>query len=169
MMYNPFPLLNEALLKAEVAKGKRFFVRQTFARGMESRLKAAFLLRAYPAAEKAHAEQHISAITRDVNAFLYDTDIAEHLEKLHIAARQPPGYKVFYAAKKGMDWTPPPVYREKVRHYIHRHHAGWRGNTTGEKIQVGLYEEFGELWIKFSYDGEEDKIPFDEIERYGGR
>jgi hypothetical protein len=166
VIYNPFPLLNEALLKAEVVKGKRFFVRQTFARGMEGRLKAAFLLRAYPEAEQVHAEQHILAIARDVNAFLYDAGIAEHLGKLYIAARQPLGYKIFYAAKKGMDWTPPPVYREKVRHYINRHHPGWRGNTTGEKIQVGLYEELGELWIKFSYDGEEDKIPFDVIEKY---
>jgi hypothetical protein len=165
-MYHPFPLLNEALLKAEIAKGKRFFVRQTFARGMDGRLKAAFLLRAYPEAEKGLAEQHISAIPRDVNAFLYDAGTAEHLKKLQIAARQPFGYKVFYAAKKGMDWNPPPAYREKVRHYINRHHAGWRGNTSGEKIQVGLYEEFGELLIKFSYDGQEDTIPFDEIERY---
>ena len=165
-MYNPFPLLNEALLRDQVAKGKRFFVRQTFARGMDGRLKAAFLLRAYPEVEKEQAEQHLSAIARDVNAFLYDAATAEHLERLQIAARQPFGYKVFYAAKKGVDWVLPPVYREKIRHYINRHHAGWRGNTAGEKIQVGLYEEFGELFIKFSYDRQEDSIPFDEIEKY---
>jgi len=164
-MYNPFPLLSEALLKDEVAKGKRFFVRQTFVRGMDSRLKASILLRAYPAADKAHADQHISAIARDINAFLYDADIEGHLERLYIAARQPVGYRVFYAAKKGMDWDPPAPYPEKVRHYINRHHAGWRGNT-GKKIRVGLYEEFGELWLKFSYDGEEDQIPFEDIERY---
>lgn len=165
-MYNPFPLLSEGLLRHEVAKGKRYFVRQTFVRGMNARLKAAFLLRAYPEAEKEHADQHVGAIPRDVHAFLYDAAIPEHLEKLLIAASQPFGYKIFYAAKKGMDWTPPPVYKEKVRHYINRHHPGWRGNPDGEKIQVGLYEEFGQLFIKFSYDGEEDTIPFDDIEKY---
>jgi hypothetical protein len=165
-MYNPFPLLNEALLRDQVAKGKRFFVRQTFARGMDARLKAAFLFRAYPVEEKEHAAKHVAAIPRDGNAFLYDAEIPEHLEKLHIAARQPFGYKVFYAAKKGVDWKPPPVYREKMRHYINRHHAGWRTTQGGEKIQVGLYEEFGELFLKFSYDGEEDIIPFDDIEKY---
>ncbi len=165
-MYNPFPLLSEGLLKDQVARGKRYFVRQTFARGMNARLKAAFLLRAYPEAEKEHAEKHIAAIPRDVHAWLYDSAIPEHLEKLFIAARQPFGYKVFYAAKKGVDWKPPAIYEEKMRHYIRRHHGDWRPTRGEEKIQVGLYEEFGELFIKFSYDGEEDIIPFDDIEKY---
>ncbi|HEX9509595.1 MAG TPA: hypothetical protein VF939_03875 [Puia sp.] len=165
-MYNPFPLLSEALLKDQVAKGKRFFVRQTFARGMDARLRAAFLLRAYPSDEKEQAQRHVAAIPRDANVFLYDADNPEHLEKLYIAARQPFGYKVFYAAKKGVDWQPPPIYKEKIRHYINRHHADWRGTREGEKIQVGIYEEFGELILKFSYDGEEDWIPFDDIEKY---
>jgi hypothetical protein len=165
-MYNPFPLLSEGLLLDQLAKGKRFFVRQSFARGMDARLKAAFLFRAYREEEKENAANHVAAISRDANAFLYDADIPEHLEKLQVAARQPFGYKVFYAAKKGVDWNPPPVYREKMRHYINRHHAGWRGHPKGEKVQVGLYEEFGELFIKFSYDREEDTIPFDDIEKY---
>lgn len=166
MQYNPFPLFSETLLKDQVAKGKRFFVRQTFARGMDARLKAAFLLRAYPADEEEQARRHVAAIPGDATIFLYDADIPEHLEKLAIAARQPFGYKVFYAAKKGVDWQPPPVYKEKIRHYINRHHAGWRSSREGEKIQVGLYEEFGELLLKFSYDGEEETIPFDDIEKY---
>ncbi|HWK02106.1 MAG TPA: hypothetical protein VNS58_00645 [Puia sp.] len=166
MLYNPFPLLSETLLKDQVAKGKRFFVRQAFARGMDARLKAAFLFRAYSADEREQAERHVTAIPQDPHVFLYDADIPEQLEKLYIAARQPFGYKIFYAAKKGVDWKPPPVYREKIRHYINRHHAGWRGSREGEKIQVGLYEEFGELLLKFSYDGEEDTIPFGDIEKY---
>jgi len=40
-MYNPFPLLSKGLLTDQIGKGKRWFVRQTFARGMEGRLKAA--------------------------------------------------------------------------------------------------------------------------------
>ncbi len=64
-MYNPFPLLTPDLLKAEIAKGKRYFVRQTFPRGMDTRLKGAFLLRAYSAEEKEGADQHMDAISRD--------------------------------------------------------------------------------------------------------
>src|SRR5882762_5929205 len=99
-MYNPFPLLSKGLLTDQIGKGKRWFVRQTFARGMEGRLKAAFLIRGYEADEKATAEQHLAAIGQDKYAFLYDAENAEHLERLGIAAGQPFGYKLFYAAKK---------------------------------------------------------------------
>ena len=183
-MYNPFPLLTAALLKDQVARGRRYFVRQSFPRGYEGRLKAAFLLRAYPAEEKELAEAHLAALTgpaglthdaglaydaglaRDPNAYLYDATLPEHLERLLIAASQPFGYKVFYAAKKGVDWKPPTVYQEKMKAYIRRHHPTWRTQKDGEKISIGLHEEFGELFLTFSFDKENDKIPFDLIEQY---
>jgi len=165
-MYNPFPLLTKGLLKDQVDKGKRWFVRQTFRRGMEARLKAAFLIRGYEEKERVLAEQHMTALQRDGNAFLYDAAIPGHLEKLSIAAGQPLGYKVFYAAKKGVDWKPPTTYQQKIRHYINRHHPNWRTRNEGGEIQAGLYEEFGELFIKFSHGHEEDTIPFETIEQY---
>ena len=165
-MYNPLPLLSNGLLEDELRKGKRWFVRQSFARGMESRLKAAFLIRGYQEEEKELATQHMTTLNRDGNAFLYDATIAEHVERLQVAAGQPFGYKVFYAAKKGLDWKPPAIYQQKIRRYIGRHHPGWRPQKEGDKIQVGLYEEFGELFIKFSHDREEDTIPFERIELY---
>jgi hypothetical protein len=183
-MYNPFPLLTPGLLKDQVARGKRYFVRQSFPRGYEGRLKAAFLLRAYPVEEKEIADAHLAALTdpaglagdtaiaqdtarpRDPNAYLYDAALPEHLERLYIAAGQPFGYKVFYAAKKGLDWKPPAVYQEKMKAYIRRHHPAWRTQKDGEKISIGLHEEFGELFLTFSFDKENDKIPFDLIEQY---
>jgi hypothetical protein len=183
-MYNPFPLLTPGLLKDQVARGKRYFVRQSFPRGYEGRLKAAFLLRGYPAEEKEMADAHLAALThdaglardtgitrdaavaRDANAYLYDAALPEHLERLYIAAGQPFGYKVFYAAKKGLDWKPPAVYQEKMKAYIRRHHPAWRTQKDGEKISIGLHEEFGELFLTFSFDKESDKIPFDLIEQY---
>jgi hypothetical protein len=183
-MYNPFPLLTPGLLKDQVARGKRYFVRQSFPRGYEGRLKAAFLLRGYAAEEKEMADAHLAALThvaartqdaalardgvrtRDPNAYLYDAALPEHLERLYIAAGQPFGYKVFYAAKKGLDWKPPAVYQEKMKAYIRRHHPTWRTQKDGEKISIGLHEEFGELFLTFSFDKESDKIPFDLIEQY---
>jgi hypothetical protein len=165
-MYNPFPLLTPGLLKDQVAKGKCWFVRQTFPRGYERRLKAAFLLRGYPAEEKEEAERHRAAVTHDPNAFLYDAQVPEHLERLRIAASQPFGYKIFYAAKKGVDWRPPDVYKEKMKAYIRRHHPAWRTTKEGNKIQIGLHEEFGELFLTFSFKEESDNIPFDLIESY---
>jgi len=165
-MYNPLPLLTPGLLQDELTKGKRWFVRQTYPRGLTAGLRGAFLFRSYPVEEKTIAEQHLAAIDKDKNAFLYDAGLAEHLERLSIAARQPAGYKVFYAARKGVDWTPPGPYQLKMRHYIRSHHPAWLPQKAGEKIEIGLYEEFGQFFLKFSYDGEEDNIPFDLIEKY---
>lgn len=165
-MYNPFPLLTPGLLRDQVAKGKRYFVRQFFPRGYDTRLKAAFLLRAYEEIDKATAEQHLAALNNNPYAFLYDVTIQDHLVRLKTAATQPFGYKVFYAAKKGVDWKPPETYREKMRHYIRSHHPGWRGTESNAQIEIGLFEEFGELFLKFSREDEHDTIPFDLIEKY---
>lgn len=159
-MYNPFPLLTTGLLEDELSRGKRYFVRQTFPRGREISDKAAFLLRPYPAEEKEMAEQHLRNLQKDSNAFLYDTTVEQHVEKLQIAAKQPAGYRIFYAARVGTEWKPPRAYEQKMRNYVSRHHPGWR------KIGIGLYEEFGELFLKFSHGEEEDTIPFDHIEKY---
>ncbi len=89
--------------------------------------------------------------------------------ELKTAATQPFGYKVFYAAKKGVDWKPPETYREKMQHYILRHHPGWRSTSAtrgADPIEIGLYEEFGQLFLKFSCEDEHDTIPFDLIEQY---
>jgi hypothetical protein len=165
-MYNPLPLLTEVLLQAKIGAGKRYFVRQTYFRGKEPRLKAAFLFRGYEEAERAVAELHFQKIAADPHAFLYDALLPEHRERLTLAARQPFGYKIYYAGKKGIDWKPPPEYQEKMKHYIRSHHPGWRTAKDGEQIQIGLYEEFGQLLLKFSFEGEEDTLPFDNIENY---
>lgn len=165
-MYNPFPPLTQGLLRDQLANGKRWFVRQTFPRGMEPRLIAAFLIRAYPADEKETADRHMATLDADANAFLYDAENPQHLQKLQIAAGQPFGYKVFYAAKKGLDWRPPQAYQEKMRRYIRHHHPGWRPQKKGDAIQIGLYEEFGRLYLKFSHTNEDDTVPFELIESY---
>ncbi|PWT70721.1 MAG: hypothetical protein C5B59_20170 [Bacteroidetes bacterium] len=165
-MYNPFPPLNEKLLKDKIAEGKRYFVRQTYERGMQPRIRAAFLFRGYEENEKNIADLHFQKLQADPNAFLYDAQIGEHMERLIVAARQPFGFKIFYAGKKGIDWRPPPDYQSKMQKYIAHHHPNWRTKSGGDKIQVGLYEEFGQLFLKLSFEQEEDKIPFDEIEKY---
>ena len=165
-MYNPLPLLTPGLLQNELEKGKRWFVRQTYPRGMTGGLRAAFLIRGYPETEKQTAEQHLTVLQNDRFAFLYDAGDPEHLEKLGTAAKQPTGYKIYYAARKGVEWKPPSLYQQKLRHYIRSHHPAWLPQDAGKKIEIGLYEEFGQLFLKFSYKGEDDTIPFDIIETY---
>jgi hypothetical protein len=165
-MYNPFPLLNERLLQDKIKEGKRYFVRQTFRRGMEPRLKAAFLFRAYEEEEKEIAQSHMEKIAKDPHAFMYDATMQEHLVKLHIAAKQPFGFKIYYAGKKGMDWKPPVAYQIKMRKYIQEKHPTWGTIKDGPQVEVGLMEKFGELLLKLSYENEEELIPITYIENY---
>jgi len=165
-MYNPLPLLSTGLLEDELRKGKRWFVRQSFARGMEAGITAAFMIRSYTADEESTALLHLKAIEKDRHAFLYDASLGPHRERLSVAARQPTGYRVFYAARKGVEWKPPDNYQQKMRHYIRTHHPAWIPQKPGEKIEIGLFEEFGQFFLKFTYDGEDDTIPFDLIEKF---
>ncbi|MBS1606668.1 MAG: hypothetical protein JST42_28690 [Bacteroidetes bacterium] len=165
-MYSPLPLLSRGLLEDELKKGKRWFVRQTYTRGMTANLRAAIMIRSYPAEEEAAARTHLEAIEKDKHAFLYDATLQEHLDRLTIAARQPTGYRVFYAARKGVEWKPPDHYQQKMRQYIRTHHPAWIPQKAGEKIEIGLFEEFGQFFLKFTYDGEDDTIPFDLIEKF---
>ena len=164
-MYNPFPLLTEHLLMDKIATGKRYFVRQSYTRGMQPRLKGAFLLRAYEGTEKALAEKHMLELEKDPYEFLYDVTNPQHLERLRTAARQPFGFKVYYAGKQGTEWKPPPAYREKIRHFIRSQHPDWRSTETGEKIRIGLNEQFGVLFLTFHYSTEEDRIELETIEK----
>jgi hypothetical protein len=132
---------------------------------MQPRLKAAFLLRAYEETEAEQAQRHLQALDHDPHSFLYDAANPEHLERLHTAARQPFGYKVYYAGRKEIEWKPPPAYREKMRNYILREHPFWRDREKGEKIRIGLSEEFGVLFLTFNVGVEEDKIELSTLEK----
>ena len=76
------------------------------------------------------------------------------------------GFKIYYAGKKGVDWKPPQLYQERIKHYIRKNHPGWKPKKGGDKIHAVLSEEFGVLFLTFSFEDEEDKILFDEIEKY---
>lgn len=164
MLYNPLPILTPGLLDNELKLGKRWFVRQSYPRGMEAGLKATLTVRSYPAEDNETAEAHLAAIGNDKMAFLYDAALPEHLERLKTAAKQPEGYATFYIGTKIIKWNPPSGYKEKVRHYIRRHHSS---ESKGKKIIVELHEKYGELLLKFKYNNkDQDLIPFDTIENY---
>ena len=167
-MYNPFPLLTPALLQHQISEAsrKRFFVRQTFPRGKQPLLKAAFLFRGYREDEKNLAEAHFKSLIHDPNAFFYDATTPTHFEKLQVAARQPSGFRIYYVGKTKWDWKPPPPYQDKMKRFVQQRHPGWRTSKGKNKVMIGLYEAFGNIFLKFSFEKEDDNIPFDEIEKY---
>jgi hypothetical protein len=76
------------------------------------------------------------------------------------------GYKIYYAGKTQVEWTPPEAYQQKMRKYLVRNHPGWRTQKNRTQIEVWLQEEFGHLFLKFIFEGEEERIPFEQIEMY---
>jgi hypothetical protein len=167
-MYNPFPLLTPSSLLAQMApeKGKRYFVRQTFPRGLEDGLRAAFLFRGYTLEEERLAQEHLQFLTADPNSFLYDVTRKDHLEKLTTAARQPSGFKVYYVGKTKIDWKLPKSLDHKLRHYIRETHPGWRTKKGGDTVQALLYEEFGRIYLKLSFLGEEENLLLEKLENF---
>ena len=103
---------------------------------------------------------------KDGNRFLYDVEDMSHLEKLYVAAGQPFGYRIFYAGRIAADWKPPVDYQKKIRQYIKNKHPDWRAGTNGDRIEAGLMEEFGELYIKLRWKTEEDVTKLEEIEHW---
>lgn len=162
-MFNPFHPFTSPLLDAFIKHGKRYFVRQTFKRGippMDDSVKGAYLISHY---EDLHtAQTHFDAIASDPNRFLYDWSNAEHQEKLKVAAASPEGYKV-YSSVFEKDWerriTDP--MEKAIRLYVAG--LGWRPSRA-EGLNTDFYQTFGELYIKLKCKGREVKVPFKEIE-----
>jgi hypothetical protein len=165
-MYNPFPLFNQSAIKSLVGQNKRYIVRQTLKRAFEPGIRAAFLFRAYNEDEKDTADEHMEKLKNDPNAFLYDITIKEDQQKIIAAAKQPNGFKVYYAGKTKVEWMPPKLYEDKIRKFLRSMHPSWKTKKGEGKIEVGLYERLGELFLNFKFQDETDEIPFDDIENY---
>jgi hypothetical protein len=164
-MYNPFSLFNLSILQAKIAGGRRYFVRQLHPPGMEPGLRGAFLIKSYEDAERNQADLHMQQIQQDNYAFLYDVLIPEQKRKLETAARQPAGFKIFYAGRKGIQWKPPLDYQTKIRTHIREQHPDWLPIRGKQPVAVVLHEEFGTLFLTFSFAKESETIPFADFEK----
>ena len=159
-MTNPFQLYSPALLAALMKAGHVYFVRQTYARGIdhfEERLKGAFLISHYR--EEGHARMHYEALQGDRSRYLYNIQESVDLAKLEVAAWQPQGYKV-YAPLLLRPWEPSGDLKGKVRRYIDKH-LKWRQGA----VRTNLFTQFGELFLTLKKGTQEISIPLSAVER----
>jgi len=162
-MHNPFGLINEKLLNALIVAGNRYFVRQTYPRGLQpfnENQKAAFLLTHYR--ERDAAEKHYTFLQHDRYRFLYDSDHPAHLVKLEMAARQFPEYPV-YTPLLQKAWEPSEKMVAHIRRYIAAH-FNWRVPRE-EAVKAELFTEFGELFVNLKYKSGSASVPLAEIEK----
>ncbi len=157
-MYNPLALLDKVVLDGLISAGHAYFVRQTYARGNDPRMKEVLLLSPY--LSKTAALAHYEAIASDPRRYLY---ILEEHERLYRAATQPPGYLVYVALLKERTWQPSYALGAKIKRYI-TSEAGWKPERKDE-VQASLFIQFGELFINLKLNQEEINVPLSDIEK----
>jgi hypothetical protein len=162
-MHNPLQLYSPRLLNSLIRAGHKYFVRQTYKRGVnhfDAEPKGAFLISHYNDLSKA--QQHYDALKDEEKRFLYDISNTEHLEKLKATAQQPTGYKI-YTPLLLEEWKPSRDMAEKIRAYIN-HKLRWRPGRE-ERVHTNLFLEFGELFITLKFRGYNEEVPLSDIEK----
>ena len=165
-MFNPLCLFNAKILEAFVKAGKTHFVRQTYSRALalnDQHLKGCFLITHY--ADEGEAKQHYEAVQSDANRFLYDWSNERHRRRLHLAATQPPGYKIYASVvMPGWEKEAAQVLKEKVHAYITRK-MKWHPSRL-DAIDFDLYPHFGEVFVKMRFRKQEIKVSLAEVEKF---
>ncbi len=162
-MFNPFYPFTTSLLEALLQHGKRYFVRQTFRRGvplLQEGIKGAYLISHYDSLHEAQV--HCDALAHDPNRFVYDWSNPEHRERLKIAAGHPAGYNV-YSSTFQKDWENQITERIKKSIRLYVTALGWQPSRS-EGLHTSFYHTFGELYIKLKFKSREVRVKFEEIE-----
>lgn len=166
-MFNPFCIFSPKLLNAVVKANKRYFVRQTFKRGfsyLDEGIRGYFIISHYD--DLKEAQEHFEAISRDGNRFLYDWEDPEHREKLIIASKNPPGFKV-YANLFERNWERhiTDQFRCRIRRYI-EDRLHWRP-TRSDTINFHIEMRYGEAYGRIQTRNLEVSVLLEEIETFG--
>lgn len=162
-MHNPLVLHSEQLLDALIKAGHRFFIRQTYPRGInpaEPNQKGYYLISHYD--DEAKAKIHLAALKNDRYGFMYYLSNIEHEQKLRTASNQPAGYKI-YAPLLMKEWQANALIEERMRAYI-EHDLKWRPGR-GEKVFANLFLQYGELFVTLKFDKNRVRVPLADIEK----
>lgn len=155
-MYNPLSPLFPELVERLIGEGFKFFVRQSYPRGMSPGIKEAFLVTHYREIHEANA--HFQSIRFDARKYVYSTDNSEEKSRLMTAAEQPDGYHIFAALLKDRSWRPPPALGPSLKAYLRKH------GKSSRNISVSLNIQFGELILTISVGVETIRVPYQEVE-----
>jgi hypothetical protein len=171
-MHNPLTLFTSQLLAVHLQSGNRYFVRQTYERGLTNPSnnpptnttspKAAFLISEY--ADLSRAKIHLAALEHDPQAYLYDAEDPEHLRRLNIAAGQPAGYAIYAPLLAMRQWKPTDLLKAKIKTYIESK-LKWKPRGSDD-IGAELFLHFGELFITLKFGHDHAKVKLLEIEKH---
>ncbi|MEO8148541.1 MAG: hypothetical protein ABI723_12925 [Bacteroidia bacterium] len=165
-MFNPLTLFLKELLDELIKRDKKYFVRQSYPRGMivsDETIKGSYLITHYD--DLLKATQHYNALTHDPNRYLYHWEKEEDRNKLEIAASQPAGYKV-YAAVTMPDIKPrlEIAFKEPVKRFIDTK-LNWKGKRT-DTAHYNLFFLYGELHLHITLKNHAIKVALIEVEKF---
>jgi hypothetical protein len=162
-MFNPLCIFSSELLEAFVKSGQKYFVRQSFNRGLISneKLNHAFLISHY--SDFGQAYEHFEAIAQDHHRRLYRWSEPDDRNRLQLAATQPAGYTI-YASVVMPGWKEKAERELKVqvRNYIARKNL-WHP-AKKDSVEFELYPHFGEVFVRMRFHNQEIKIRLEEVE-----
>lgn len=178
-LHNPLTIFSAQLLAVHLQSGNRYFVRQTYERGLTNtqaastnhsidqpsssiRPQAAFLISEYT--ELSRAKIHLAALEHDAQAYLYDAQDEEHFRRLTIAASQPAGYAIYAPLLAMRQWKPTDILKAKIKSYIESR-LKWKPRGSDE-IGAELFLHFGELFITLKFGHDHAKVKLLEIEKH---
>ncbi len=171
-MHNPLTIFSPQLLSVHLQSGNRYFVRQTYERGLHTASsqqqantappKAAFLISEYT--ELSRAKIHMAELEADSQAYLYDAEDPEHLRRLNIAASQPAGYAIYAPLLAMRKWKPTDALKAKIKSYIETR-LKWKPKGS-DGLDAELFLQFGELFITLKFGRDHAKVRLIEIEKH---
>ena len=171
--HNPLTLFTSQLFAVHLQSGNRYFVRQTYQRGLQTTTslhqqantappKAAFLISEYT--ELSRAKIHMAELETDSQAYLYDAEDEEHLRRLNIAASQPAGYAIYAPLLAMRKWKPTDALKAKIKSYIETR-LKWKPKGS-DGLDAELFLQFGELFITLKFGRDHAKVRLIEIEKH---
>lgn len=168
-MYNPLQWLTEGVLNELIIQGHLYFIRQNYPRGLEQGIKASVLITPYRT--KQEADAHYAAIRFDSRKYLYNIDHAlgdplsrdYDLSKLHVAAGQPAGYRIYIdrMLHRDTEWFPPRPLLIQIHELAKR--IGLAGRNMYSDVKLTL--KHGELKVVFTHKGKSEIISLDDLEK----
>lgn len=161
-MHNPLYPFTTDLLKVLIERGFTIFVRQTYPRGkdhFDTDIKETFLITPYK--DIGEANQHFQYIQYDRRKYIYQIHRPEELQKLQLAASQPPGYRVFSDKLASDKWRPSQQMAAKISNYL-RTNTKWK--ASDHDVSINLFLHYGDLMLRLSNGTDEMKILLSEIE-----
>lgn len=162
---NPYALLTPPLL-AGMLKQPLYFVRQYHPRGtVPGSIPLLFTYYAHQDSDRERAERHMRMLKNDRYRFLYDSMDPVHLERLHAAAGQPEGYRV-YINLLPRKWKPGDLLKKKIASYMMHCLPGWR-YSPADRLQITLKERYGELFLLLQWKGQQTEVHLDLVEKAG--